>query len=269
MEDRGASEGNAGRQPSPAVVRAIRILEYLAHENPEAGLSDIATRLNLNKSTCFNILKALRQSNVVVRDARFPVYRLGPKLIELGTASRRNYSYRTQVKREVGPLVAKYELACLIAQVLPGDAGIFVLDRVTPPTEHVLAAPVGHVYPMSAPAMGRAALAARPVEEVVGMQEVQSLPGHGDLADLLTDLENVRERGYATSHEEYTPGVNAVASAVLGPDGDVALILCLLGSKDRFPPDRMDAAGVELRGVTDRLALALYQSFNGTPPGSD
>lgn len=263
MEEREAADGNDGRPPSPAVARAVRILEYLAHVNPEASLSDIATTLQLNKSTCFNILKTLTQSSLVVRDARFPVYRLGPKLVELGAASRRNYSYRAQVKRELEPLVGKYQLACIIAQLLPGDAGIVVVDRVTPAHGYALAAPVGHVYPLSAPSMGRVALAVRPVEEIVALEEMRALPGKGGLSDLLADLEVVRERGYATSYEEYTPGVHAVSSAVTGPDGKVALILCLLGPKERFPAERMNAAGPDLHQVTERLGLALYQSFSG------
>lgn len=247
--------------PAPAVERAVRILDYLANVEPEAGLSDIAAALDLNKSTCYNILRTLTESSMVVRDARFPVYRLGPKLVELGTASRRNYSYRSQVKREVEPLVQQYGLACLIAQLLPNDAGIVVVDRVTPSGDGVVAAPVGHVYPMTAPAMGRAVLATRPFDEVVQLEAVLAMASaNGDLADLSSQLEEVRSNGYAASREEYTEGVNAVATIVRGQDGDVAMILCLVGHTDTFPETAIEKAGNELTETARRLEDSLART---------
>jgi IclR family acetate operon transcriptional repressor len=246
--------------PSPAVGRAIRILEYLAHVQPEASLSDIAAALELNKSTCFNILKALTQSGIVVRDARFPIYRLGPKLIELGTASRRNYSYRALVKREVAPLVERYQLACLLAQLLPNDAGIVITDRIMPSRTDVMTAPIGQVYPLSVPAMGRAVLADRPFSEVVKLADVLSLTEGDALQRLQEDLAQFRKLGYGTSLEEYQPGINAVAVTVSGPDGDLALILCLLGPADEFPAESVAEAGVALREVAAKLESALHQT---------
>lgn len=237
------------------------MLEYLAHVKPEAGLSEIAVALGLNKSTCFNILKTLTQSSVVVKDPRFPIYRLGPKLVELGTASRRNYSYRAQVKRELVPLVEKLQLACLIAQVLPNDAGIVVVDRITPAGVQVLTAPIGHVYSLSAPAMGRAVLSTRPFEEIVELDDVLSLTQkEGGLAQLQAELEEARQQGFGTSREEYAPGVNAVASTVSGPDGEIAMVLCLLGASAEFPARRVQEAGRALRETATRLERALHDT---------
>lgn len=246
--------------PSPAVARAVRILEYLAHVQPEASLSDIAVALQLNKSTCFNILKSLTQSGIVVRDARFPIYRLGPKLIELGTASRRNYSYRALVKREVEPLVERYQLACLLGQLLPDDAGIVVTDRVMPSGRDVMTAPIGQVHPLSVPAMGRAVLANRPFSEVVRLSDVLSLKGDDALEKLKVQLDHFRKIGYATSLEEHQAGVNAVAATVSGPDGEIAIVLCLLGPAAEFPSDRVHDAGQELRETARRLESALHQT---------
>lgn len=248
--------------PSPAVGRAIRILEYLAHTQPEASLAEIANALELNKSTCFNILKSLIQSGVVVRDARFPIYRLGPKLVELGTASRRNYSYRALVKRALTPLVNEYEIACLLAQLLPHDAGIVVTDRIMPSRKDVLTAPIGHVYPLSVPAMGRIVLATRPFSDIVHLNDLRTLSKNGGLEQLKAQLDHFRALGYATSVEEYQRGVNAVATPVHGSDGDIALLLCLLGHASDFPRERLDEAGSALRRTAAQLEEALH---HGSP----
>ncbi len=254
MSTDGEAQGGA-----PAVERAVRILEYLAHVRPEASLSDIATALTLNKSTCFNILKSLQQAGIVARDSRAPLYRLGPKLVELGTASRRNYSYRVVVTRELQPLVEKFEVTCLVAQLLPNDAGIVVTDRIVA-SPGLLTAPVGQVHPLSVPAMGRAVLATKPFASVVGLMDVLAM-GDGDrLSQLSQQLEEVRARGFALSLEEYQPGVNAVATTILDPGGDVALILCLMGSAEGFPTEAVLAAGTELCQRAKHLELVLHES---------
>lgn len=249
---------------TPAVDRAMRILDHLAHVQPEASLSDIAASLRLNKSTCFNILKALQHAGVVARDSRAPLYRLGPKLIDLGTASRRNFSYRVLVARELQPLVDKFDVTCLIAQLLPNDAGMVVTDRIIPDLAGALSAPVGQVHPLTVPAMGRAVLATRPFAAVVGLMDVLSIGDGERLADLREQLDQVRERGYALSLEEYQSGVNAVATTVLDGDGDISMILCLMGSVVAFPAETVHVAGEDLRQRAQRLELMLKDA----PPSS-
>lgn len=244
---------------APAVDRALRILEYLAHDQSEASLSDIATALDLNKSTCFNILKSLQRFGVVTRDSRFPLYRLGPKLVELGTATRRNYSYRSVVKRELDPLVAKFGVTCLLAQLLPNDSGIVVTDRIMPRREGAFAAPIGQVYPLAVPAMGRAVFAARLFAGVVDLIDVMPVADGEKPSQLSEGLEEVHARGFATSLEEWQQGVHSVATTVLGPDGDIALILCLMGRVQDFPTDRVFAAGKELHHKAKQLELTLQE----------
>jgi DNA-binding IclR family transcriptional regulator len=254
------SEDRQTRGGAPAVERAVRILEYLAHEKSEASLSDIAGALDLNKSTCFNILKTLQQFGVVVRDSRFPIYRLGPKLVELGTASRRSYSYRDLVKREANRVVEKFGVTCLMAQLLPNDAGIVVIDRIVAQREGALTAAIGQVHPLTVPAMGRAVLAARPFAAVVGLMDVMSVGSGDELTKFSEQLEEVRQRGFASSLEEYQRGVNAVASTILGPDGDIVLILCLMGTVEYFPADRALAAGSELHQLARHMERVLLDA---------
>jgi DNA-binding IclR family transcriptional regulator len=257
-----ASTSDCGkpRPPAPAVASAMRILEYIARVSPEATVSAIASELGLNKSTCFNILKTLAEGGYVTKDSSYPVYRLGPRLVELGTAARRNYSYRSVVKRQFKFMVEKFRLGGVIGQLLPGCVGIVVIDRIAPADSRVVMAPIGEVYPLSAPAMGRAYLASLPFEEVVGIPNVVSrLKGPDGLVHLKTDLGLIREQGYATSRED-TEGVSAVACPLTRPDGDVALILCMVGASHDLPAQRLRDVGEALRDTCRSLEASLRSS---------
>lgn len=242
------------RSPAPAVARAFRILDYLANVNPEAGSTEIATALGLNKSTCFNILRTLANESAVMKNPNYPVYRLGPRLVELGTASRRNFSRRDQIGDLVRPLVEEVGTTCLVAQPLPGDRGAIVVDRVIPRGRDAVTAPIGEVYGITAPAIGRILLASRDIEEVLANVTTNSGAEVVDeLQTLLTSLDEVRERGYGWSEEEYQSDVNAVAVPVLNAERQVALVLCLIGSTRDFPASRIDERGRALRDIATQV----------------
>jgi DNA-binding IclR family transcriptional regulator len=250
----------AGRSAAPAVTRAIQILDYLANTKAEAGVSEISAALGLNKSTCFNILKTLADESIVIKDPRFPVYRLGPRLVELGTASRRNFTNRQTVAQLVRPLVDELGITCLVAQPLPGDRGSIIVDRIIPRGRDVLTAPIGQVYPITAPALGRVLLANRDVEEVLA--HVNELPdtSEAQLFKIMESLDAVHAKGYGWSEEEYQADVNAVATAVHNSSGDVVLLLCLIGYAEHFGHDRIDELGRQLRDVTATIEAALLRN---------
>lgn len=248
-----------GSPPAPAVARAVQILDYLANTKSDAGLSEIASAIGLNKSTCFNILRTLADNALVIKDARFPVYRLGPKLVELGTASRRNFAHGKHLNEMVRPLVDRLGITCLIAQPLPADRGAVVIDRVIPRGRDVLTAVIGMVYPITAPAIGRVLLAHRDLEEVLANVHAQPDVSESDLERLVESLDTVREKGFGWSELEYRSDVNAVSAAVLDSMGEVIVVLCLIGYTEHLPRERMNEAGKALSEVAQRIETALLQ----------
>lgn len=244
----------------------MQILDYLANVEPEAGVTAIANALGMNKSTCFNILQTLTSSSIVVKDARYPVYRLGPKLVELGTASRRNANHGDVVKRRIRPLVDRLGITCLLGQPLPSYGGIVVVDRLVPRREGVLSAPIGHVYPVTAPAMGRAVIAHEELDDVLLKPADLGLATQDELDAFLGDVEEVRRKGYGFSHGAYQEDVNAAAAVVRGADGETLLVLCMIGTPEHFPAERIDAVGAELRELADTLATEMQRAMPAYRP---
>ena len=76
----------AGGEPVRVLVKAMAVLDLLA-EVDEMGLGDIATRLELNKSTCHRILSTLAAGEFVERPAP-GTYRLGIAAFRIGNATR-------------------------------------------------------------------------------------------------------------------------------------------------------------------------------------
>jgi DNA-binding IclR family transcriptional regulator len=85
----GHRDGGDAHAVSPvrSVDRAVTILEILARRG-EAGVTEIAARLGVHKSTAFRLVAALEKRDLVVQEGERGKYRLGPGLVRLAGAAR-------------------------------------------------------------------------------------------------------------------------------------------------------------------------------------
>lgn len=247
------SEQEQSKFPAPAVSHAVRIVNYLATATDGAGVSEIARALSMNKSTCFGILNTLMSYQVLSKHPRYAIYRLGPRLVEWGTASRRQFSRQTIIHEKVGALVADIKLTCLIGQVLADGHGIVVVDRVEPARPDVSTLPVGYVVPMSGPAMGRIVLAYMDDSDAIRLANRHKLIRNGKTAEYLAALHTIRSRGYATSAGEYRPDVNAVASAITRGNTEIVSVLCVVGFPRHLPVSELEPLGRRLAALAREL----------------
>ena len=252
------------RVAAPAVANAFRILDYLADFPRGAGVSEIARSIGISKSSCFNVLATLLIHEAVIKNPRRADWRLGPKLVKLGTAARRGYSYRTSLRQAVQGLVDANGLTCLVGQVLANNQGIVVIDRILPRTRHtdVVTPPIGELYPLTAPAMGRAVLAQLDDDEalLIAGRDPDWSTARSRQA-LLAKLEEIRKLGYATSIEEYEPTTHAVACLLPMRGNDAGLVLCLVGHRLRLPVKKIPGVAALLSAATRSISDDLLSSI--------
>ena len=234
--------------PAPAVSAALRMLDFLAKQSPPAGVTEIARSLDINKSTCFNILATLAHHGAVAKLPGQTKYQLGPKLAELGAAARRQYGQRDQLRRQLEGLVAATGLVCVIGQALGDETSFVIIDQIAPVgiKSRSPAPPVGSVFPLTGPAMGRALLSCFDEEDAVGI--VRHLNPALKTAEENTwrrQLREIRRAGYATSVEQYKDGVNAVATPI-EQAGEAYLVVALIAHARDLPARRIDEVGSSL-----------------------
>ncbi|MGD0123527.1 MAG: IclR family transcriptional regulator [Candidatus Limnocylindrales bacterium] len=211
------------RSTAPAVVRAAALLAVLAEPGVEAlGLSDLARRLDLPKSTVANLCSALEQVGFVRRvDGRFE---LGHRLLELGAA----YSDRIDIIHEFKAATGRLRWASqeTIQLAILEGAEIIYLARHDGTQPVRLAAGLGRRMPAPCTALGKAMLAELDPAEV--RARIGALPtfpvltpkSKHNMAELMEDLDGTRARGYAIDDEENSVGVvcYGVALPTVGPN---------------------------------------------------
>src|SRR5437899_1623938 len=76
------------KRPTPAVVDAIEVLEYLRARSPaQFGAAHIAREVGISRSTCHAILQTLQSKDYVVQNPLDKTFALGPALVALGVAA--------------------------------------------------------------------------------------------------------------------------------------------------------------------------------------
>ena len=78
-------------RPSPQTDRVVAVLNLLGHETDGLTGADIARRVGANRASSVHMLAALEGAGFVTRGALDRRYRLGPALVELGSAAARSY----------------------------------------------------------------------------------------------------------------------------------------------------------------------------------
>ena len=219
--------------------RVTAVFEAFGEHDEGLGVSELARRANLPKSTVSRIVVDLVDERFLERDGD-KLY-LGIRLFELGQTVQRPRELRTlalPVMTDVRNLTGHTVQLAVLEGV---DIVVFAVVRGRPTSE-----PLGRVggrLPAHATALGKAILA-NSVEEVVesivkGGLERRTPRTICDPAALLRELTETRRTGTATEWEECATGRGCVASAVLGRGAVPVAALSVAGSVEQLAPDRL------------------------------
>jgi IclR family transcriptional regulator, acetate operon repressor len=251
-------DGNAVR----SVDRAAALLLALGESDGEAGVTELARRLGLHKSTASRLLATLERRGLVEQDTDNGKYRLGLAVIRLAERAERALDLRSIALPELERLArATRETAGLGA--LDGDQ-LLTVAQVDGPNLIAAGDWTGRTTPLHCVASGKVLLAALAEREVLRIVR-RGLVAYTErtiteLEPLLEELSRVRRRGYATALGEYEVSLNAVAAPVYDSRGSVIAAVHVWGPAFRLTTRRVP----ELATQVQRSAAAITLQLGGS-----
>lgn len=264
--DRSAQEGvtPGGVQ---SVDRAITILELLAREG-DVSVSGVAAELGVHKSTASRLLSALESREVVRQNSERGKYQLGLGILRLAQAVPARLNVVTEARPELRRLAEAHRETVNLA-ILRGGLAINV-DQEMGPSSLTTHNWIGSSTPLHATSSGKVLLAGLPSEDRARLLRTSGLPALTGRTitsrkELERQLLEVAARGYATVHEEYEIGLNAVAVPVHDHLGTVVASISISGPAFRFTEAAMDAALPDLA----EAGLRTSRRLGHTPPARD
>ncbi|WP_213575839.1 IclR family transcriptional regulator [Rhodococcus sp. USK13] len=258
---------STNRDDRAAIDKAISVLACFGDDALSGvGVSELARRAALSKSTTHRVLAMLERNGVVERTGTD--YRLGDRLQKLG---RTVYSPGQEELRDLlipfltDLYVATQEtvhLACLSGTDVMYLAKLYGHRRTASPSR------IGQRIPAHCTAVGKALLAYEPDgAQLTMLGALRRFTDRTivDPAALTCELNAIRSRGIAVENGEVQNGLSCVAVPVMGPNGRPVAALSVSAPTGRLDVQRQS---ITLRRVASAAAKVLPSARTVTAPAS-
>lgn len=257
--------GNGDTKGASVIVNAIAVLRTFTADEPLLGVTEIANRVGLHKSTVSRILATFEQEHLVERDPETRRFRLGLGLIAvagplLAELEERRVAY--PVLRELTEQTG--ETSALM--VWNGTESMCV-EQIASHQQIKHTTPLGARYQDAMSASVQVFLSAEPAERVRALLRSGTIT-HPGLDDASLDgyqikLGDVASRGWAINYGESSIDEVGVSAPVFDHRGSIVAAVLIPAPRFRVSRDRLQSLGeacaAAARLVTTRLG--------GRPPG--
>ncbi|MCZ7664599.1 MAG: IclR family transcriptional regulator [Thermoleophilia bacterium] len=252
-------------QQVPAVDQATRVLFHLGQAPPEqANLTAICRAAGIHYSKGHAILNTLRAAGLVTRNEASKTYSLGPAVLTLS----RCLLDRTDLAQAAEPLLAELADASGATALLGTITAdhVYVVARREAPAGIAVSIRVGHRYPLTWGAHGKAIVAHLAEAERDKVLAAGPLHFQGDPTDLCDlgavrqELAEVRRLGYAVDLGAVQTGISAVSAPLLTGRGEPAAAVILVGT---FPPEDAAALGRRVAATAREMSQRLGPYLGG------
>ena len=263
------------------IDRAVHLLQRLGNSG-DSGLRliDVQRELHLARPTAHRILKSLLQHGLVIKDETSRTYRLGWELAVLGwSVSSRAVDLREICQKSTLRL-AQESGDTVLVQARSGNELVCIDRKAGSYPVKVFSVEVGSRRPLAAGAGPMAILAAMsPAEAAATLETLSAQPALYpglQTKGVLDIVEATRERGYAYSDGNITPGVRGIAVAIRDARGVPIGSIGIAAIAERSTDERMpllvkmmmrERAAIERR-LREQADEPLSPSPGGTRPGS-
>ena len=219
-----------------SVTSALLVLKVFADGEAELGISSIAQRLGLAKSTVHRLAVTLAGEGFLEQNSQNGRYRLGLSLFSLGALVRQRMDVSNQAHLLLGALRDQTQETVHLA--ILDDASILYLHNLESAQAIGTRSYIGTRKPAFCTSEGRVLLAFNPTEltaAVLKEELVQRTPKTTtNIKQLRLLLEQVRLNGYATDDEESEIGMRSVAAPIRDISGKAIAAVGLAGPIQRL-----------------------------------
>lgn len=217
------------------VGKAIEILDLVYEFGRPVRFKELEAASRFPKPTLYRFVQTLTDHGMLSFDQDRSTYFLGVHLVRLAHAAWRHSMIAPVAHPHLRALACRIGESVNLSKLDGGQC--VTLDRGSPDDLAGMFFDVNRVYPSYCTAVGKAMLACLPEEDLdraLALQSFHKLARNTitDVTALRSELDRVRERGYAIEDEEHVRGILAVAVPILTPRGN------LLGGLGIHAPDR-------------------------------
>lgn len=244
----------------PSLERALAILELLAASRTGLALPEIATELQLPKSSVHCLLLTLERHLYLHRNENTGRYMFGAKLFGLANMSLTGLEVRQVAAPHMRSLMERVGLTVHLAVLEQFEA--VLVEKVEPAGVFKLATWLGKRMDLHSTGLGKALIAHMPEEELARQVQEHGLPRHNDnsivsFRKLKEELARSRQLGYAIDDEEDEIGHRCIGAPIFDETGQVAAAISISGTIAQVREENSVALAKEVRETAGAVTRAF------------
>ncbi|NRD74489.1 IclR family transcriptional regulator [Shewanella sp. VB17] len=221
-------------------LRLFSLLEVIAQRDEFFSLQGLVEETGLPKPTLHRMLQQLEAAGIIQRDGDERHYSTGGRLRRLAEQLLLNNTTHSARRTVLRQLVDDVGESCNITALSGGE--IVYLDRIETAAPLRFYLHSGSRVPVHCSASGKLFLSEMSTSQRKRLLTHVALTQYTektivDINALETEIDNVKNAGYAIDNEEYLPGLLCVAVLVPAPTGRANLCLAIQAPMMRLKPE--------------------------------
>lgn len=223
-----------------SLQKAIQLLSCFTIETPKLGVSELAQKTGLLKSSVHNMLTTLETCSMIERTSDGK-YTLGVRCLCLGNVYRMtrdsNKLIRTAL-RELSEITGE-----TVNLAVCREQDVIYLENICTKASHLTLDYSGETAPLYCTGVGKSILAYLPRHQQEAVLSSKLIPFTQntitDPAELSRELKLIRERGYAIDRAEHEYDIACVAMAILNEFGLPVASVSISGLEAHFTEEKI------------------------------
>lgn len=251
-------KASKGRTKLSSVANAILLLKAFSDEHSELGISALAERLHLAKSTVHRLASTLVEAGMLEQSPNGQ-YRLGLAVFELGSLVRRKLDLSFEAKPWL--MTLREQTGETVDLSILDHDGVVCVNFLESQKVNRISSGIGLRKPVHCTAEGKVLVAFQPpqvIDRIIASTHERRTPRTLiDPDSLREELARIRSRGYAVDDEEYEIGVRSIAAPVRDDTGSSVAAVGVTGPTQRLTKNRLTVISRHVDAAAKAISLRL------------
>ncbi|MEM1234944.1 MAG: IclR family transcriptional regulator [Pseudomonadota bacterium] len=263
-------DGSTVASGAGTVGKALEVLDQVATFGRPVRFGELLAVSRFPKATLYRFVQTLAAEGMLTFDADRQTYALGVRLVRLAHAAWETSSLAPVAREHLDKLSARVGETVHLAQL--DHASVLYVDKVNAREPLPMYSQAGKVGPAYCTGVGKAMLAFLPQREldvVIGQQSFHRFTPNTVTSEfaLRTELEAIRDQGFAFDREEHEPGIICVAMPIRTERGRVLGALSVTSSTSRTTLQALEVHVPAIRATARAISEEAVQwRFPDTVP---
>lgn len=248
-----------------SVTTAIHLLKTFSVSDHELGISELAKRLGVAKSTVHRLASALLNEGMLQQNAENGRYRLGFGLFSLGSLVRSRFDVANASKAVLNALRDKTQENVRLA-VLEGNTAVYLHDFESPQTLR-LKSRTGQMAPAYCVAEGLCLISGLREPELTKFMSYNraqlTAKTMVDETELRDRIGRIKRQGYAIEDEENEEGTRCLAAPIYQNNGEIVASLGVAGPRLRMKKSQFAKLAPLVIEAADQVSVSM--GYAGRP----